>query len=619
MLRPVSILLTLFVLLTTPSYGQNAHAQDFDTSPFSTEALRLGLDQSPQWQALLHISEGRRWIDNPEFLLSYGEFSYQLELSRTLALLYQDKQAVCRFPARYHWLRQHMPELPELSLNHCDDLQTFLRNVPADEVALVFASENLSSPSSMMGHVFLNIGGERESGENVEYSVSYFTDIDTWNIPKVFYESIVTGRPGHFALSPYQDQVLRYLHEEQRNVWRYQLSLSQPQRDIVQYHLFELRDVPLTYYFHAYNCATLVNFVVAHAQPELLDYTRPWVTPLSVVRQSRDLVEQVSIMPSTEWLIRAHSENLDRRLVRAIERDISNPEGAEFGWLEPLIQPNRDPSEGLFALETARAYNDYRFDQRDVELDQWQAHEDHLNAAAANHFSGYQLDLSDYKDPLKSPAERQAQIGYRYTQDTQYVQLSLLPASHRLDDDNRQYFGESGLQLAELSLLVAPKTGATRVEHFKLYGMQSYMPTHPMVSTRSATIDLGYSQHYDAQLQRRGAWYAQGSLGRTWRLQRAIDLYATVGAGAGYSDGRSYLYAAPRLGVFVRQAHVGKLHAHLTSYSNQYDSAGYAELGLTQSWFINADSALVFELESRHSYRSAPSDQSFGVSYKRYF
>lgn len=611
--RYVTLLFLTFLLFLKlflkPSFA-------IDLKRVTEEISETLLYESHQWQALLHISNDRLWIDNPQFLLSYDDFSLERELILTLALLYEDPTAVCRFPARYQWLKENLSNLPSLTMEDCTELQTFLRNVPSDEIALVFASENLQSPSSMMGHVFLNIGGERNTGEHVEYSVSFFTDIDTWNIPRIFYESIVTGRPGYFALSPYQDQILRYLHEEQRNVWRYQLDMTASQRQIVQYHLFELRELPLTYYFHAYNCATLVNFVVAHAEPELLNSTRPWVTPLSVIRNSSKIIDNVSISPSTEWLIRANSSTLPRSLINVIKNDMNATGLApHFNWLEPL----KSREQAFLALETARAYNDFRFDERASELQEWQVIESKLDHIQETKFADFHLDLSQYKNPLKSPSERQAQIGFRRTQNKSYLQLSFLPASHRLDDDNRQYFGESGLQLGELSVLLNLPNGKWRVEHFNVYGMQNYLPNHPMVKSTSATIDIGYGQHFDKSLTRQGAWYAEGSLGRTWRLHPSIDFFTMLGAGAGLSSAEAYLYAIPRVGFFIRQSDLGKLQAEFSTHINQYDSGSYSELSFTQSMFINSRTTLVMNVEKRFAHHNSLTDLAFGLSYKYYF
>ena len=64
------------------------------------------------------------------------------------------------------------------------------------------------------------------------------------------------------------------------------------------------------------------------------------------------------------------------------------------------------------------------------------------------------IDISKYKSPNKIPSERQLSAGYVNLNREKYMKLSFLPASHLLNDYNREYFGESELKIASLSILV---------------------------------------------------------------------------------------------------------------------------------------------------------------------
>jgi hypothetical protein len=97
------------------------------TSPaqaLSARALDAGLAHHATWAALLHVANGKPHITGADFLLSGAAFSLQNELAATLALFYGPSAApaaVCRFPARYLWLRSQLT-LPELPIGACAEL-----------------------------------------------------------------------------------------------------------------------------------------------------------------------------------------------------------------------------------------------------------------------------------------------------------------------------------------------------------------------------------------------------------------------------------------------------------------------------------------------------------------
>lgn len=83
----------------------------------------------------------------------------------------------------------------------------------------------------MMGHVFFKINGNYQNKER-KNSVSFFTVIDTLNIPLLIYKSTISGMKGYFILSPYKNQISDYINKEERNIWEYKLKLTAEQKKI---------------------------------------------------------------------------------------------------------------------------------------------------------------------------------------------------------------------------------------------------------------------------------------------------------------------------------------------------------------------------------------------------
>jgi hypothetical protein len=61
------------------------------------------------------------------------------------------------------------------------------------------------------------------------------------------------------------------------------------------------------------------------------------------------------------------------------------------------------------------------------------------------------LDLTQYKDPLKTPQDSALGVALSVIDDETFLVMNMLPAAHHLYVDNRQFFSESELKITELS------------------------------------------------------------------------------------------------------------------------------------------------------------------------
>src|SRR5690554_5780714 len=134
--------ITSFLLLLSSSL----FAQDVSLpSPEKLDAVA----NKQQWSHLLHYRthpfSGRYISQNDSknfFLAENGKSSLLDELQADLqAFLLTDqadnKSAQCQFPARYHWLKQQLPELAFIDQS-CSELEEWQAEVDAEYVTLVF-------------------------------------------------------------------------------------------------------------------------------------------------------------------------------------------------------------------------------------------------------------------------------------------------------------------------------------------------------------------------------------------------------------------------------------------------------------------------------------------------
>jgi Domain of unknown function (DUF4105) len=562
------------------------------TSVLTAQAERLGLHQNPTWHALLQLKNGQPQILDDGFLLSLPAFSPQRELDATLAALQgaDAQQALCRFPARALWLHQALG-LPPRSTAHCAALAEFRERAPADRISLVFASENLSQPSSMMGHLFLKVAGQRADGTDVAHAISFFTDAASFNLPKLFYESMVVGKQGFFVLTPYHDEVRLYAVDEQRSLWEYELQLDAFTRDLMQAHMHELRQTRITYFFQDYNCATLVQHILAIAAPQMLNGGGWWTTPKGVVQraQAADLVASSTVQTPSRWRVRS--------LRDALPPDAANDVRAWVDQRQP--PPERGPlapaegTQGYLQLELARAYNAHLLETQRIDTADWRRYAAQVDALQQRRYPGLALQADAQKSPANAPPDRQVSIGWQHLGGRNHLRLGLQPVSHTLADDNRHLFSESELRLFDSAWRVDVQTGAVRLDHFTLYAVESLLPRDAMTGGLSGRFKIGIESQPQLQRPGRNAALIEGAGGYTWRLSDDVDAFALVGGGWGLRQS-GYFYAMPTVGLVVREVFDMKTVLRLSEVTRPLGQREASrELTVTQSKYLDRHHSLV--------------------------
>jgi hypothetical protein len=518
----------------------------------AAEQVGTPLHAHPVWHALLHLEAGRPQVQDPSFILSLNGFSPERELQATLDALQgpDARNAQCRFPARALWLHEQ-GVLPPPDTRHCTEWQEFLERAPAERFALAFASEILSQPSSMMGHLFLKVDGTSPQGQRLEHAISFYTDATTWNLPLLFYESMVQGKAGYFALSPFQDEVQKYAATEQRSLWTHRLALNENERQRLQAHIHELRQTRITYFFQAYNCATLVRHMLAAARPAMLDGNGWWTTPKDVLRQAQriGLIDEVSVQTPARAQVRALAASLPAQRVQAVAEAV-----AERSVPKALPPPAMDDQTGFLSLALAQALLRQQGTSPGTPSgdDERRAMLRELKAAQQQRYPDLQLHTDTRRDPVLSPPERQVGLGWLRRGGRDHVQWRFLPVSHTLSDDNRQHLGESELRLFDSSWLVDVQTGRLNLDRLTIYSVQSLLPWDSLTGGLSGRFKLGIEPQPNLQRPDKKALLLEGAIGRTWRLADDLDAYVMVGGGWGWRQ-RGHLYGQPEVGVVIRE------------------------------------------------------------------
>ena len=568
---------------------------------------------SNQWKALLYYQRGEFKIHDDNFYLS-KEKTLESEFNTFVELLKTEKkqEIVCRFPARYYFLTSQLG-YPKDLLKNCKELEEFKTRAPFDKVYVVFASENISIPTSMMGHIYFKMAGENQNKIFFQHAISFYTDIVGWNFPKLVLDSLVFGKDGFYALGPSEPLKNNYLLEEGRNVWEYELNFSETEKELIQNHLFELKNIRLSYYFHSFNCATLINQIVLIAKPEEKKPIYGWVTPLDVVRfiTRNKLIKTQTVTLSNRWEIKSLLDSTDfsKTDLEVIKR---NDEKILLDHVQDNINQHN-----YKIIEFSRAYNEYLFDEKKLSEERREKFKLGIGEYLVQNYPDTHLDLSQYKNPGKTKSTAQVIVGFGNEKNQGVGKITWLPASHMLEDDSSNYISESELQLSRITLAYNDKKKNYYIDEFNIYSATSLQPSDEFTGGLSGKFRLSYRTYFDSKMiQKRSALIA-GSLGKTYRLHQDLDFFGLLGLNS-IMENTPLLAPDLEVGFVVREIFNMKTIMS-TSYMLEDPFKGESIFSLNLKHFLDLNSyGLLFEY---NSYRNQinQSVESFAANAKFYF
>lgn len=310
------------------------------TSVVLKEVQSRQLSQDRQWRKLLHFEKNffqvrQSQMDSSLFFFSpEGKKDPRAELNATVQAFFSpvgtmdiNEHPQCRFPARYRWLKSRLQDLalswPDVE---CPRFKAFFAGIRGESVSLVFSSYYLNNPSSAFGHTFLRINkaaslkdGKRY--ELLDYGINYAAETDTNNAFLYGFKGLFGLFPGKFRSIPYYYKVREYNNAESRDLWEYELNLSQSSVDMLIAHIWEVGPLPTDYWYLTENCSYHMLSVLEAADPsvQILDKLDQYVIPADTVRV---LWNQTNLIKSYKYRPSVRQVYLERwRVLTAEEKE----------------------------------------------------------------------------------------------------------------------------------------------------------------------------------------------------------------------------------------------------------------------------------------------------------
>ena len=325
------------------SASNTKNINDADTqqllASWRTQAKAKNLAQHTTWRRLLYFFDDQKnligkkkdssIVDDAAFYLSKnGQHDSAAELDALLVALADEmattsdngtannntsnratenlgqNSVMCRFPARVQWLTDTLNIDKSGLQTDCPELNDWMQKLAPEQLSIMFAQEYLDNPISAFAHTLLRIDSKASVADpsQIHHAVAlnYTVGGDSSDNFLVYaIKSMSGGYDNLIEIDPYPKKLAKYLQEDERDAWTYQLSLTPAEVQQIMLHVWETKDLKLPYYFTTDNCASEILRLIDVVRPQqhLLSRLPYAVIPSDVVQ----LLDSENLLASTNY------------------------------------------------------------------------------------------------------------------------------------------------------------------------------------------------------------------------------------------------------------------------------------------------------------------------------
>ncbi len=469
------------------------------------EARRKNLAQERYWRILGHYRTGifgtRSLIDDPAFFLSpRGKTDPAAELDATLRAFFvppsgDDPPAVCRFVARYHWLKRKLNiDASQLPVGRCERFHELVEAIQPYQASVIFPTYFMNGPASMFGHTLICIESQKGS-RLLSHAINYSARTDETNGLLFALKGLTGFYRGYYSIQPYYQKLQEYRDISQRDIWEYPLNLSPSEVQQMLGHLWELQNIYSDYYFFDENCSYNLLFLLEAARPSLALSHRFHLSaiPIDTVKlmKKQGLIAGVRYRPSKATQIKARIAGLDRDgswMARAVALG-DQP-------AEEILQMDGETERRIRTADLAVAYLRYRYAKKMLPKEPYQKRL--LSALKVRSSLGrasetlYSIRRPPRPDEMHD--SRRLSLGSGADDGDYFLELGFRPAfSDLLDSD---YVADEGIQLEFLSsrLRLYPDSNQLALENLDLIDIISISPRNRFFRPWSWKVRTGWDR-----------------------------------------------------------------------------------------------------------------------------
>jgi hypothetical protein len=472
--------------------------------------------QDAYWLRLLHYKKGwigasRSLVDRKEFFLSpLGKHDPQAELNATIVAFQKDPQMQCRFPERYRYLTERKwLNVPAVK---CPDYEEWKNSISAKSVTLVFASAYAHKPASLFGHTFLrfNSASSSMSGASIrDYGANFSAVTSGENAFMYVFKGVLGGYDGVYSIAPYYTKLNEYIFAENRNIWEYDLAITESQTNRMLGHLWELLvNSSFNYFYFDENCSYQILALLEVARPDwkLTDFGG-YVVPLETLRAlSRNhAITEVHFRPSAYNKLQTRLNDLSIAQTVRFKQVIEDPEFDQSGLDAPT-------------LDAAAAYMFYKKQTSNGVLNK--SGEDHFHRILVTRSL---IDERSKPLPVPEPGESpehghrpyRLALNYGALGNKTFEELSWRLGVHDFLNSPLGYSEYSQFEGIDFRFRHSNDDNRTRLNEFRLFRATAIFPLTFLDKKPSYEIDLGCDRECKSWHAIGGGGFA-ANLGSPW-------------------------------------------------------------------------------------------------------
>lgn len=470
------------------------------------------------------MENGVSEIDDTRFFLAPdGKTDAQSELHATIEALlneltFDDNSTACRFPARRAWLKEKLGdiEFPEV---HCGEYDKILKRLNPKSATLVFPSAHINSPASMFGHTFLRINSAYNS-KLLSYAVNYAADADPAkeNGPLFAIKGLFGGYFGKYSLLPYYDKLKEYRDTEQRDIWEYDLNLSEDEVLKMVRHIWEINETHSYYYFFTQNCSYNMLWFLEAARENLnlRSYFSFQVIPLETVHAAKaeGIIKENFYRPSKRTTLLQY-EKLINKEYRELPLKLAASD-IDVAFLE---SSKIELSQKRFILEASIELLEYNYSKNKIEKEIYLKRFHNLSKARAALGMGEKIVIKTPPNPIGGHQAIRASFGAGVREGKSLGFLGLRPAYHSLEDSGQGFL--RGTQIEFLNLELSSDNHKLSVEDATILSIVSIAQRSDFFDNLSWRTKFGWDRN---------------------SLDNSAHFIGTVGAGFSWGNEFGYTY-----------------------------------------------------------------------------
>ncbi|WP_367278387.1 DUF4105 domain-containing protein [Sulfurimonas sp.] len=455
----------------------------------------------------------------------------------------------------------------------CKEYDKVLERLNPKSVTLVFPSAHINSPASMFGHTFLRINSAYDS-KLLSYAVNYAADADPDKENGAIFaiKGLFGGYFGKYSLLPYYDKLKEYRDSEQRDIWEYDLDLSEEETLKMFKHIWELNETHSYYYFFTENCSYNMLWFLETARENihLREYFNYQVIPLETVHATKaeGIINGSFYRPSKRTTLLKYEELLYEEY-KTMPLSLVNSDITEQDVINNI---NIDIQQKRYILEASIELLEYKMSKSKIKKEDYLKLFHAFSKARASLGQGEKLNINTPPNPIDGHQAIRASIGGGFREGKSIGLLGIRPAYHDLQDSGYGFL--RGTQIEFLDFELSYSNRKTEVEKATILSITSLAQRSQFFENLSWRTKFGWDRN---------------------SLDATTNFIGTVGIGLSWGNEFAYIYMMTDPLFYFDKKTTSALGGSIGIVFDKYRYMS-TSIEATRRWYDNGDTQYLMNI-----------------------